>query len=142
MEQNFLLPSELTSNNLCEELPVELDFEVLPSRAPLYLTLTTDGHLFIDTEKLDCASELIQHLAGFLNVQHLTSEIEAADLALRDLLDLMQNARELQAVRQRLTVDMANQVGDVRNVFADSEAARLLGDMAELRRCYAALVTY
>ena len=93
----------------------------------------------IDSERLDAASELIQHLSSFLNVQQLSSEIEVSDEALRDIVELTNSVRELQAVRQRLTVDMANQVSEVRNLFADAEAARLMGDTAELRRCYAAM---
>lgn len=44
-----------------------------------------------------------------------------------------------QAVRQRLTVDMADQVNEVRNLFYESENARLMNDMAEMRRSYAAI---
>ena len=139
IEQNFLLFPDWSASR-SQEPPIELAFEVLPDRFPVKITLASlDGWLSIDSERLDAASELIQHLSSFLNVQQLSSEIEVSDEALRDIVELTNSVRELQAVRQRLTVDMANQVSEVRNLFADAEAARLMGDTAELRRCYAAM---
>lgn len=56
------------------------------------------------------AAELIQHLASFFNIQHLASDLEIAEDRLRKLMRVMESARELQSVRQRLTVDIADQV--------------------------------
>lgn len=123
-----------------EEPPIELPFEVLPEHSPVSLTLaTSDGQLLITADRLDDAAELIQHLSAFLNVQQLAADIEASESAIQSLLSLVHSTQELQAVRQRLTVDMANQVSVVRNLYADAEAARLLCDTAEMRRYYASI---
>lgn len=124
---------------LASESSIELAFEVLPCRTPLRMNFLNEGSFLIESDRLDHVSELVQHLANFFNVQHLASDIQISDHHLKELTELMEGVGGHQAVRQRLTVDMADQVNEVRNLFYESENARLMNDMAEMRRSYAAI---
>lgn len=103
------------------------------------MNFLNEGSFLIESDRLDHVSELVQHLANFFNVQHLASDIQISDQHLKKLTELMEGVGGHQAVRQRLTVDMADQVNEVRNLFYESENARLMNDMAEMRRSYAAI---
>lgn len=85
-------------------------------------------------------SELIQHLANFFNIQNLASDIEINQDYSKELVELMEGVRDLQAVRQRLTVDMADKMSQVRNSLNESENARSMDDMAEMRTFYSAIL--
>lgn len=100
-----------------------------------------EGSLVIASDRLEPVAELVQHLATFFNIQHLASHIDIDDTHLKELVDLMEGVRGLQSVRQRLTVDMADQMNDIRNSFYESENARSMNDMVELRRIYAAMLS-
>ena len=137
MAQNFIGTPQLPFDDTC----IELAFEVLPLRTPLRITFASDGNLLIDSDRLEPIAELIQHLATFFNIQHLNSDIEIRDDHLKELMQLMEGVAGLQAVRQRLTVDMADQVNELRNCYGESENSRLMNDMAEMRRSYAAMLS-
>ena len=133
--QNFIVSPEL----LASESSIELAFEVLPCGTPLRISFLNEGSFLIESDRLDHVSDLIQHLATFFNVQQLASDIEISENQLKELTELMEGVRGHQAIRQRLTVDMADQVNEVRNWFNESENARLMNDMSEMRRSYAAI---
>lgn len=135
--QNFIVSPEL----LTSDTSIELAFEVLPWRTPLRMIFRNEGSFFIESDHLDHLSELIQHLATFFNVQHLATEIEIRDDHRKQLLELMEGVRGYQAIRQRLTVDMADQVNEIRNCYNESENARLMSDTVEMKRCYAAILS-
>ena len=124
---------------LASESSIELAFEVLPCGTPLRISFLNEGSFLIESDRLDHVSDLIQHLATFFNVQQLASDIEISENQLKELTELMEGVRGHQAIRQRLTVDMADQVNEVRNWFNESENARLMNDMSEMRRSYAAI---
>lgn len=106
--QNFILPPEILASN--EQSGIDLSFEALPSMTQLRISFAPDGLMEIETESLDLAGELIQHLATFLKVPNLSSDIEITEEHMTQMLELMQRAQDLQEVRQRLTVGIANQV--------------------------------
>lgn len=90
---------------------VETAFEILPSQSRLRIRYTSsDGYFVIETDVLEVAAELVQHLANFFNVQHLACDIVIADDRLGQLMRVMESVRELQCVRQRLTVEISDQV--------------------------------
>lgn len=137
MAQNFIL----TPDWLADDTSIELAFEVLPWRTPLRIVFAAEGSLLIEADRLEPVSELVQHLATFFNIQHLASNIEIDDTHFKQLIDLMEGVRGLQSVRQRLTVDMADQMNEIRNSFNESENARSMNDMVELRRFYATMLS-
>lgn len=120
---------------------IDLAFEVLPYRTPIRMSFCNEGSFLIECDRLDHMSDLIQHLATFFNVQHLASEIEIRDDHLEQLMELMEGVRGYQAIRQRLTVDMADQMNEIRNLYSESENARLMNDTVEMKRCYAAVLS-
>lgn len=64
----------------------------------------------IDSDRLDAAAAIIQHLASFINVNQLASDIEISDDHMKELVSLTGKVKDLQVLRQRLQIDMANQV--------------------------------
>lgn len=62
------------------------------------------------SQRLDVIADIIQHLTAFLNIQELGSEIEIDPDELKEIVATLQNIRQLQSVRQRLTIDTAQQV--------------------------------
>lgn len=137
MAQNFILPPD----SLASDTSIAVAFEVLPWRIPLRISFTAEGLLVMESDRLDQISELIQHLATFFNIQNLASDIEINEEYSKQLVDLMEGVRELQSVRQRLTVDMADTMNQVRNTFQESENSRLVGDMAEMRTFYSSILS-
>ena len=109
-------------------------------RTPLRISFASDGFLLIESDRLEPISELIQNLAMFFNVSQLASDIEVNDERMKEFLNLMEGIRDLQSIRQRLTVDMADQVNELRNCYNDSEMARSMNDTVEMRRLYAAIL--
>lgn len=130
----------MTPELLTGDASIELAFEVLPWRTALRVTFAAEGSLLIESDRLEPVSEMIQHLATFFNIQHLASDIDIDDIYFNQLVNLMEGVRGLQGVRQKLTVDMADQMNDIRNYFNESENARTTNDMAEMRRSYAAML--
>lgn len=64
----------------------------------------------LKSQRLDVIADIIQHLAAFLNIHQLGSEIEIDSAELEEILAILKNIRQLQSVRQRLTIDTAQQV--------------------------------
>jgi len=65
----------------------------------------------IDSDRLDAAAAIIQHLASFLNVNQIACDIQISDDHMRELVLLTSKVKDLQVLRQRLQIDMTNQVG-------------------------------
>ena len=132
IETNFISPFFDPLKD-CEG-PILLAFEILPWRTTLRLSFLLEGYLVrkilifnliltwiysnlwiknrkvIDSDRLDAASAVIQHLASFLNVQQLNSTIEISDEHMKDLVLLTNKVQDLQVIRQRLQIESANQV--------------------------------
>ena len=76
----------------------------------MFISCTVDGSLTVGSDRLDLCSELIQHLATSLNVNQLAAEVRMSEEQLKQLMNLFQQAKDLQNSRQRLTADIADQV--------------------------------
>lgn len=89
---------------------VELSGVVLPSGSAVAFTFqSADGQVVLQSDRLDVCADLVQHLAIFFNVQHLASEIDMTPAEIQKWILLLENIRQLQSVRQRLTVDITEQ---------------------------------
>ena len=111
LKQNFVVPQELKVEELTSSASLlDLSGVVLPTKAPIAFSYSTDGLLVVKSQRLDVIGDVIQHLAAFLNIQQLGSEIEIDADELKTILAILQNIRQLQSVRQRLTIDTAQQV--------------------------------
>ena len=109
LKQNFILPDRFS----VEEASVELWGVVLHTKTSVGFSYSADGWLLLQSQRLDVCADIIQQLASFLNIQQLASEIEIDSEELEQLMALLHNIRELQSVRQRLTIDTAEQVNSL-----------------------------
>ena len=126
----------------------------------MFISCTVDGSFSVSSDRLDLCSELIQHLATSLNVNQLAAEVRMSEEQLKQLMNLFQQAKDLQNSRQRLTADIADHVisfglssrfnltlnkfltskiNGIHNFLAVAEDARMLHNLNEMRRAYAAI---
>ena len=105
LTHNFILPGGLPTDSA-----VELAFTYLPTSTKVFISCTVDGSFSVASDRLDLCSELIQNLAVSLNLNQLAAEVRMNEEQLKQLMNLFQQAKDLQNSRQRLTADIADQV--------------------------------
>ena len=106
LKQNFILSQEFSVG----DSPVELRGVTLPTGSAVAFTYQpADGLVVLESDQLGICTDLVQHLSTFFNVQHLASEIEMSPAEIQKWTLLLENIRQLQSVRQRLTVDITEQ---------------------------------
>lgn len=128
LNQNFLLTEELES-------PAELGlhFLALRTNSLLCLEMEAGGGLRLRTDDMDLAGDLVQSLGSYLGMEDLPTTCSFPAQQAR-LAELLGRAEELQAVRQRLSADMADHSGVIRSLVVRCEDSRLMRDTNSVRR--------
>lgn len=89
---------------------IQLSFSDLLTGCDIYIYCSVDGPFIVESNRLDVCAEIIQSLVSFLNIQNLMSEVQMSDACLENHADLFRKTKDLQSLRQRLTVDISDQV--------------------------------
>jgi uncharacterized membrane-anchored protein YhcB (DUF1043 family) len=103
------------------------------------LSLALDGGvLSIRTADMEVAGELIQDLCAFVQIGELEADADfpAEMAAFREVL---QRVDELNATRLKLTAEMADASNMIKQLVIRAEDARLLGELATMRKTYTQL---
>lgn len=130
INQNFLLMEDLEVSG-----QLNLRFLSLRSQQPLIISMDSSSEMFIKTDDMELAGELIQSLAQYLSLDdlqvyaHFPQEIETLN-------NLLSKVEEYQSVRQQLSADMADNSGLIRSLVVRAEDARLMKDYKTMRRWY------
>ncbi|XP_035213893.1 Bardet-Biedl syndrome 2 protein-like isoform X2 [Stegodyphus dumicola] len=89
--------------------------------------------VFIKTDDMELAGELIQSLAQSLTLEDLSVTAHFPQ-EMENLSNMLTKVNEHQSVRQQLSADMADNSGLIRNLVVRAEDARLMRDYASMRR--------
>uniref|UniRef100_A0A1A8DNI7 Bardet-Biedl syndrome 2 protein homolog n=1 Tax=Nothobranchius kadleci TaxID=1051664 RepID=A0A1A8DNI7_NOTKA len=127
LNQNFLLPEGVESPNVT--------FNSLRGGGALSFTMATNGQITLRTDDLDLAGDLIQSLASFLSIEDLAAEADFPSY-FEELRVTLTEVDEFHSVHQKLTAEMADHSNYIRNMLVQAEDARLMGDMASMRKRY------
>ncbi len=87
-----------------------------------------DGSVLLECDNMDLCGDVVQSLAEYLGLEELECECDFPDEFNR-LESLLQQADELQSVRQRLSAEMADHSGMIRTLVVRAEDSRLMMDM-------------
>jgi Bardet-Biedl syndrome 2 protein len=121
---------------------LHLNFVSLRDGQPIGLSFTPDngGTMTIGTESMELAAEVVQDLCLFLQVQELESAaVFPAEMSV--FRDVLMRVDDYNATRLKLTAEMADSSNQVKTLVIKAEDARILGDMALMKRMYAELFT-
>ncbi len=87
-----------------------------------------DGSVLLECDNMDLCGDVVQSLAEYLGLEDLECECDFPD-EFNWLESLLQEADELQSVRQRLSAEMADHSGMIRTLVVRAEDSRLMMDM-------------
>mmetsp|Transcript_10478 Transcript_10478/g.25127 ORF Transcript_10478/g.25127 Transcript_10478/m.25127 type:complete len:701 (-) Transcript_10478:93-2195(-) len=103
------------------------------------LTLLLEGGVVtLGTDDMELAGDLVQDLCQSLQVGELESEADFAQ-EMGAFQQVLQRVDELNAVRLKMTVDMADSSNIVKQLVIRAEDARMLGEMVAMRKTYTQL---
>ncbi|GIY60210.1 bardet-Biedl syndrome 2 protein homolog [Caerostris extrusa] len=103
---------------------LNLRFTCLRSQQPLLITMDSSSEVFIKTDDMELAGELIQSLSQSLTLEDLSVTAHFPQET--------ENVNEYQSVRQQLSADMADNSGLIRNLVVRAEDARLMREISKL----------
>ncbi|RLN51374.1 hypothetical protein BBJ29_000638 [Phytophthora kernoviae] len=114
-----------------------LSFRSLRDNSRLNISVTPQETAF-RTDNMDLAAELVQHMCAFLEWRELES---VADFPrqMEDFRNLLVRVDESNAIRLKLTGEMADDSNQVKNLIIRVEDSRILNDMPRMRRFYSEL---
>lgn len=130
INQNFLLVEDV----VCEG-NLNLGFMSLRGSGPVFLQMSSTGQMVIKTDDMDLAGDIIQALASFLGLEDLQVTADFP-MHLEELKNVLAKVDEFNAVRMKLTAEMADHSNLIRSLVVRAEDARLMGDMRNMRRGY------
>ncbi|KAK3597584.1 hypothetical protein CHS0354_030126 [Potamilus streckersoni] len=134
LNQNFLLQADLVA----EGGILNVAFMSLRGAGPLLFQMDAAGQITIRTNDMDLAGDIVQALATFLNQEDLQTNVDFPD-EMEKLREVLVKVDEYQAVRQKLTAEMADHSNLIRSMVVRAEDARLMGDMHNMRKGYVEL---
>lgn len=121
---------------------LEAALHSLRDGSPLVIAYSPDngGKITIRTDSMELAAEIVQALAADLGVRELESlaDFPAEMTAFQEVL---MRVDEYNAIRLKLTAEMADSSNLVKTLVIKAEDARILGDMKLMKRMYSELYT-
>lgn len=119
---------------------LDVNFKSLRSGEALNITLTSEegGKLTIRTDNLDVAGEMIQDLCAHLQIEELESTASFPD-EMEKFKSVLMRVDEYNAVRLKLTAEMADSSNLVKALIVKAEDYRMLSDMSNLKKVFSNL---
>jgi len=117
---------------------LKANFLSLRTGLPLRLELRESLELRVQTDSMEVAGEVIQHLCAYLQIEelqcvaHFPREMEAFKAVLHQV-------NLFNQTRLKLSAEMADSSNLVKALVIKAEDARILGDMSEMRAIYSNL---
>lgn len=126
--------SSFALNRPCPEAAtVELFFKAFRDGSPLCVSFST-VETVIRTDSMDLAAELVQDLCTHLEWRELESVADFPQ-QMEDFRTLLVRVDECNAIRLKLTGEMADDSNQVKNLVIRAEDSRILNDMCGLGTC-------
>lgn len=132
LNQNFLLPSEVNSSGDSKDWTMNL--MSLRDNSNLQLKYEA-GTMVIATENMGLAADLIQSLAGYLNLEQLQTYAEFPSV-FESVAEYLDRIADLQQNAIRMAATVADSSNIIRSLIVQAEDVRLLQQMKDMRECY------
>jgi len=119
---------------------LDINFISLRSNEPLCITMTTEqgGQITIGTNDIEVAGDIIQDLCGYLQVTEQESTAHFPD-EMEKFKSVLMKVDEYNAVRLKLTAEMADSANLVKALIVKAEDYRMLSDMTNLKHVFSGL---
>jgi len=142
LQRSFIALEDLNHNPRGADPNVLLDVNFLSLRTgePLCIKMTAEngGKLTIMTDDLEVAGEMIQDCCQFLQVTELESTAHFPD-EMEKFKSVLMKVDEYNAVRLKLTAEMADSSNLVKALIVKAEDYRMLSDMGNLKKVFSSL---
>eukprot|EP00931_Biecheleriopsis_adriatica_P103076 TRINITY_DN77962_c0_g1_i1.p1 TRINITY_DN77962_c0_g1~~TRINITY_DN77962_c0_g1_i1.p1 ORF type:complete len:719 (+),score=177.27 TRINITY_DN77962_c0_g1_i1:174-2330(+) len=135
--------------NMPEQMPapsggnvLDINFISLRSGEPLCITVSNEqqGLVTIRTDDIETAGEMVQDLCSFLQVTELESSANFPS-EMDKFQQVLMRVDEYNAVRMKLTAEMADSANLVKALIVKAEDYRMLSDMQHLKKVFSGLQT-
>ncbi|KAH3765972.1 DNA topoisomerase 1 [Pelomyxa schiedti] len=133
LQQSFLIESPHSAPS-----SIDMSFVHLRDNTPLRL-IVVDGRVTLKSDDIALAGALIQDLCSFLNVTSLESTATMSDEITEQYRRALQKVEEYQAVRVKLTAEMAESATLIKALLIQAEDSRLLNEMKRTKEAYSSL---
>lgn len=119
---------------------LDINFLSLRTGQPLCITMTNEqgGKVTIRTDDLEVAGEMIQDCCSFLQVTELESTAHFPD-EMEKFKSVLMKVDEYNAVRLKLTAEMADSSNLVKALIVKGEDYRMLSDMGNMKKVFSNL---
>jgi len=119
---------------------LEANFTSLRTGEPLCLIMTSEqgGKITIKTDDIEVAGELVQDLASYLQINELES-VAHFPQEMERFKSVLMKVDEYNAVRLKLTSQMADDSNLVKALIVKAEDYRMLSDMGNLKKVFSTL---
>jgi Bardet-Biedl syndrome 2 protein len=104
----------------------------------IHMTPENGGQLTIRVNNMEVAGEIIQDLCAFLTINELESVVDFPQ-EFEDFKKVLMKVDEYNAVRLKLTAEMADSSQLVKALVIKAEDARILNDMKLMKKMYSSL---
>merc|ERR1712232_330869 len=121
-------------------LVLDIHFISLRTGEPLCISMTNEqgGNITIRTDDIEVAGELIQDLCAHLQVTELESQANFPE-EMEKFKSVLMRVDEYNAVRLKLTAEMADSSNFVKALIVKAEDYRVLSDMGNLKKVFSHL---
>jgi len=139
IQQSFIsMPEQMPSATSGHVL--EVNFISLRSGEPLCITMSDQqaGLMTIRTDDMETAGEMVQDLCSFLQVTELESSANFP-AEMEKFQQVLTRVDEYNAVRMKLTAEMADSANLVKALIVKAEDYRMLSDMPHLKKAFSSL---
>ncbi|KAL7693350.1 putative bardet-Biedl syndrome 2 protein [Plasmopara halstedii] len=140
-ECSFKVPKFAAFHHITETIPdtSEANFMFRSLRDDSRLNISVTPHdTELRTDNMELAAELVQHMCAFLEWRELESVAEFPR-QMKDFRNLLVKVDESNAIRLKLTGEMADDSNQVKNLIIRAEDSRILNDMPRMRQFYSEL---
>lgn len=121
-------------------LLIDVTFVSLRTGEPLCFHMSNEqgGKLIIRTDDIEVAGEMVQDLCSYLQVNELESTAHFPD-EMEKFKSVLMKVDEYNAVRLKLTAEMADSSNLVKALMVKAEDYRMLSDMSNLKKVFSSL---
>lgn len=123
-----------------KSLVLDVNFISLRTNEPLCISMTNEqgGSITIRTDDIEVAGEMVQDLCAFLQVTEQESTANFPE-EMEKFKSVLMKVDEYNAVRLKLTAEMADSANLVKALIVKAEDYRMLSDMSNLKKVFSGL---
>mmetsp|Transcript_123238 Transcript_123238/g.299352 ORF Transcript_123238/g.299352 Transcript_123238/m.299352 type:complete len:716 (+) Transcript_123238:125-2272(+) len=142
LQRSFIATDEQMQQPRSADHSVVLDVNFISLRTgePLCISMTAEqgGMITIRTDDIEVAGEMVQDLCSFLQVTEQESTANFPE-EMEKFKSVLLKVDEYNAVRLKLTAEMADSANFVKALIVKAEDYRMLSDMGNLKKVFAGL---